>query len=200
VHRFLTAIGRDRGGERQRALTSRSRSVLYGRRGGRRAVALVLTLLAASAQAACATTDTAANCAKTPANSQPREPRTGPTGGPGSAPQSGHQAPPPKFSPSPSPPTPVNGQLSLTAANTGQTIAVPADTMIDVRLEPDSGVSWTVPETSDPHALPRLSASDPCDTVKEATFRAVQGNAMISATRPNGDAKAQLRVTIRVTR
>jgi hypothetical protein len=89
--------------------------------------------------------------------------------------------------------------VSLTAANTGQTIVVPGETMIDVRLEPVSSSIWTVPESSDPQALPRLSASDACDTVKEATFRAVSGNAVISASRPNGDARAQLLVTVRIT-
>jgi hypothetical protein len=56
----------------------------------------------------------------------------------------------------------------------------------------------TLPESSDPQALPRLSASGACDAVKMATFRAVSGGE-ISATRPHGDAEARLIVTIRVT-
>jgi hypothetical protein len=78
-----------------------------------------------------------------------------------------------------------------------QTVVVPADTLIDVRLEPVSGSVWTLPESSDPQALPRLSATGACDTVKVATFRAVGGGEII-ATRPHGDAEARLIVTIRV--
>jgi hypothetical protein len=131
--------------------------------------------------------------------SQPRGPRTGPDGAAGSASVPRHSAPPPSPTPSPPPPpTPVDGRLALTAANTGQTIVVPTATMIEVRLEPVSGSIWTLPESSDPHALPRLSTSGACDTVKVATFRAV-GDGEISATRPRGDAEARLIVTIHVT-
>ena len=56
---------------------------------------------------------------------------------------------------------------------------------------------WTVPESSNPQTLPRLSASGPCDTVKTATFRAV-GDGEIDATRPHGDAIGRLVVTFRV--
>ncbi|GIH19595.1 hypothetical protein [Rugosimonospora africana] len=92
---------------------------------------------------------------------------------------------------------PVDGRLALTAANSGQTIVVPVATMIEVRLEPVSISVRTLPESSDPHALPRLSACGACDAVKVATFRAV-GDGEISATRPQGDAEARLIVTIRV--
>lgn len=85
--------------------------------------------------------------------------------------------------------------MALTAGDTGQTIVVPADTVIEVRLEPVSGSVWTLSETSDPQALPRLSASGACDAVKVATFRAV-GGGEISATRPHGDAVGRLVVTI----
>jgi hypothetical protein len=87
--------------------------------------------------------------------------------------------------------------VALTAANTGQTIVVPAGTVIEVRLEPVSGSVWTLPESSDPQALPRLSASGACDTVKVATFRAI-GDGEINATRPHGDAVGRLVVTIRI--
>jgi hypothetical protein len=87
--------------------------------------------------------------------------------------------------------------VALTAANTGQTIIVPADTVIEIRLEPVSDSVWTLPESSDPRALPRLSASGACDALKMATFRAV-ADGEISATRPQGDAEARLVVTIRI--
>jgi hypothetical protein len=165
-----------------------------------RVVVLLLIVLAAGVQVACgSTSDSGDDCGRSPTASQPRTPRTGPTGAAGSTPIPRHSAPPPTAVPSRPPlPTPVNGRLSLTAANTGQTIVVPANTVIDVRLEPVSGSVWTVPESSDAQALPRLSASNACDTVKEATFRAVAGSGEISATRPHGDAEGRLIVTIRV--
>jgi hypothetical protein len=127
-----------------------------------------------------------------------RGPRTGPTGGAGSASQAPHTAPPPTAPPKPPPtPTPVDGRVSVTAANTGQTIVVPAGTLIDVRLEPVSEAIWTVPESSDPQALPRLSASGPCDAVQTATFRA-DGDGEIDATRPHGDAVDRLVVTVHI--
>lgn len=76
---------------------------------------------------------------------------------------------------------------------------IPPDTVIEVRLEPVSGSVWTLPESSDPRALPRLSASGACDPVKVATFRAA-GDGEISASRPHGDAVATFVVTIRVAR
>jgi len=79
-----------------------------------------------------------------------------------------------------------------------QTIVVPANTVIEVRSEPVSGSVWTLPESSDPQALPRLSASGACDALKVAMFRAV-ADGEISVTRPHGDAEARLIVTIRVT-
>lgn len=162
---------------------------------------VLLTALAVGGQISCgSTTDTGAeaDCEQTPTTSQPGSPRTGPTGAAGSASVPRHSAPPPP-APSPPlpPPTPVDGRVALTAANTGQTIVVPADTVIEVRLEPISGSVWTLPESSDPQALPRLSASGECDTVKEATFRA-GGGGEINATRPHGDAVARLVVTVRV--
>ena len=124
-------------------------------------------------------------------------PRGGPTGGPGSVSQAPHTAPPPTVPPSKPAPAVVNGRVSITAANAGQTIVVPAGTLIDVRLEPISGAVWTVPESSDPQALPRLSASGPCDTVKTATFRA-DGDGRIDATYPYGDADGILFLTVRI--
>jgi hypothetical protein len=86
----------------------------------------------------------------------------------------------------------------LTAADTGQTIAVPAETVIEVDLKPVSGMVWTLPASSDPQALPRLSASGTCETTEVAVFRAVS-DGEISATQPHGDAEARLIISIRVT-
>jgi hypothetical protein len=164
---------------------------------------MLLAVLVAGGQVSCGSatgTGAGGGCGQAPTTSQPRHQRTGETGSAGgSASVPARSAPPPTAAPSPrpAPPTPVDGRLALTAANTEQTIVVPAGTVIEVRLEPVSGSVWTLPESSDPRALPRLSASGACDTVKVATFRAVAGGE-ISATRPNGDAEARLIVTIRV--
>jgi hypothetical protein len=93
---------------------------------------------------------------------------------------------------------PAGGRVVVTAVNTRQTIAVPAGTLVEVRLEPTDGVRWTVPESSDPHALPRLSASGPCDAVKVATFRA-DGSGQITAEQPHGDAVAEFVITVQAT-
>jgi hypothetical protein len=164
---------------------------------------MLLAVLAAGGQVSCgsaAGTGAGGGCGQAPTTSQPRHQRTGEVGSAGgSASVARHSAPPPIApSPPPAPPTPVDGRVALTAANTLQTIVVPANTVIEVRLEPVSGSVWTLPESSDPQALPRLSASGACDAVKVATFRAVAGGE-ISATRPQGDAEARLIVTIRVT-
>lgn len=171
-----------------------------GTRGRARVIVILLVVLGAGGvQVSCGSeTDTGADCGQTPTTSQPRNPRTGGTGSAGgSASVPRGSAPPPSAARPPPPPTPVNGRLALTAANTLQTIVVPAGTVIEVRLEPVSGSVWTLPESSDPQALPRLSASDPCDAVKVATFRAVS-EGEISATRPIAHALAALTVTIRV--
>ena len=185
------------------ALVSRPTTTSHGgNRGWAWAVVMLLAVLAAAGQVGCASTTgtgVGGDCAPAQTTNEQRGPRPGPTAAGGSTSVSSHAAPPP---PAPSPPaplpTPVNGRVVLTAANTGQTIVVPAGTVIEVRLEPVSGSVWTVPETSDPQALPRLSASDTCDTVKVATFRAV-GGGEISATRPHGDAQARLIVAIKVS-
>jgi len=140
-------------------------------------------------------------CGPTSVSGRPPEaggPRRGSTGAAGSASLAPHSAPPPTARREPSPtPTVVDGRIAVTAANTGQTVVVPAGTLIDVRLEPVSGAVWTVPVSSDPHALPRLSASGPCDAVKTAIFRAV-GDGEIDATRPHGDAVGRLVVTVHI--
>lgn len=174
-----------------------------GARGRGRVVVMLLAVLAGVPVSCGRATDTGAggDCAQarttSPPRSNPRGPRTGPAGAAGSARVLPHSAPP-AAAPSPSPPpAPVHGRLALTAANTSQTIVVPADTLIDVRLEPVSGLVWTLPESSDPLAMPRVSASGACYTVKTATFRAVRGGEII-ASRPHADSEARLIVTIRV--
>jgi hypothetical protein len=165
---------------------------------------VLLTMVAALGPAACKSApdnDDAADCGPTATTGRPPAasgPRSGPTGAAGSASLAPHSAPPPTAPPQPTPtPTVVGGRVTLTAANTGQTIVVPAGTLIDVRLEPVSGALWTVPESSNAQALPRLSASGPCDTVKTATFRAA-GDGEIDATRPHGDAIGRLVVTVHI--
>jgi hypothetical protein len=142
-------------------------------------------------------------CGQPPVTHPAPTPRTGAMGSAGgSARVKPGTSPPPTVKP-PRPavvsPTPVNGRVALTAANTTQTIVVPRGTVIDVRLEPVSGAVWTAPESSDHRALPRLSASDACETVAMASFRA-QGQGEIRATRPHGDAEAIFVVTIRALR
>lgn len=197
MHRVLTARVGLRRPEPPSAITR------GGDRGRARVLAVLLAVLTAGGQVACGSatgTSAGGTCGQAPMTSQPRGPHTGPAGAAGSASAPRHSAPPPgPAPPAPPPPTPVDGRVALTAANNGQTIVVPATTVIEVRLEPVSGSVWTLPESSDPRALPRLSASGACDTVKVATFRAVNSG-QISATRPQGDAEATLNVTIRVTR
>ena len=197
MHRFLTArIGRGCGEDRRWALLPARVPV----------AAMLVAVLAVSGLVSCSSptdTDESGDCGQmspTPRSmkGQPREQLSGPPGGAGSASVARHSAPPAAAaSPLPSPPTPVDGRVALTAANALQTIVVPANTMIDVRLDPVSGSVWTLPESSDPQALPRVSASGACDTVKVATFRAVR-DGQINATRPQGDALVGLMVSIRV--
>ncbi len=204
VHRVLTiGLGPATGGSADGALPHRL-PVTTPRRGQVPALLALLAMLALG-PAACGSASNIhdnANCGQTSTSSRlpkARGPRTGPAGGSGSASQAPHTAPPPTAPPSkPPPPTPVNGQISITAANAGQTIVVPAGTLIVVRLEPVSGAMWTVPESSDPHALPRLSASGPCDAVKTATFRA-DGDGAIDATHPQGDALGGMVLTVRIS-
>ena len=191
------------GGSADGALPPRLR-LTTPRRGRVRALLALLAMLAALGPAACgpaSNTHGNTDCGPTSAGSRlpkTRGPHSGPTGGPGSASQAPHTAPPPTAPPSkPPPPTPVDGRVSITAADAGQTIVVPAGTLIDVRLEPVSGAIWTVPESSDPQALPRLSASGSCDAVKTATFRA-DGDGQIEATHPQGDALGGLVLTVRI--
>jgi hypothetical protein len=100
-------------------------------------------------------------------------------------------------SPALPPPTPASGRLVLNAADSRKEIVVPPHTVVEVRLDPVDGSQWTVPESSDPHALSRLSASGGCDIARVAIFRA-DATGQITATRPTGDAVMVFKVTIRV--
>jgi hypothetical protein len=123
----------------------------------------------------------------------------GPGSAGGSARQTPGTAPPPApSSPAAPPPTPSGGSLLLTAANSRQTVKVPAGTVVEVRLEPVDGSHWTVPESSDPRALPRMSASGPCDPVATAAFRA-DGTGRIEASRPVGDAAVRFVIDVVVS-
>lgn len=178
------------------------RGVLTKKSSRQRVPLFVLAVLACGAQVSCgsgARTSTTADgtCGRAPKAGPAQTPRADPSGAAGSETDSRHYAPPPRATPSVPPPTPVDGRLALTAADSGQTISVPAGTLIEIDLTPVSGAVWTVPESSDPKALPRLSASGACETVKVATFRAVADGA-ISASGPRGDAEARLTITLHV--
>jgi hypothetical protein len=95
-------------------------------------------------------------------------------------------------------PVPINGRVLLTFDNHGQSITVPRGTIIEVALENFSYGPWSVPRSSDPKTLPRLTASSQCDPILRATFRAL-GNGAIEASRGNMELTQDFRVTIEVT-
>ena len=80
-------------------------------------------------------------------------------------------------------PTPVlipsfsGGHVLVNFADNRSTIAVPVGTVIDVEL---TSQHWSLPVSSDPQSLPRLSASASCDGTVRASFR-VQGNGWIQS-------------------
>jgi hypothetical protein len=80
-------------------------------------------------------------------------------------------------------PTPVltpaisGGHVRVTFAENRSTIIVPLGTIVDVEL---STQLWSLPVSSDPQTLPRLSASSSCDGTVRASFR-VQGNGWIES-------------------
>jgi hypothetical protein len=80
-------------------------------------------------------------------------------------------------------PTPVlaplvsEGHVRVTFADNRSTMIVPVGTVIDVEL---STQQWSLPVSSDPQTLPRLSASSSCDGIVRASFR-VQGNGWIES-------------------
>jgi hypothetical protein len=178
------------------------------RRGRRmRPAVLLLAVLAAGGQVACAPDggSSAGGACGTPAltagayRPHLNLPGRRPGGGPGRALITPHVAPPAPAVPSRPPlPSLVAGRVMVSVANSSQTIVVPPGTLVEVRLDPDSGTAWTVPESTDPRALPRLSASGVCDTVKTATFLA-RGAGEILATAPHGEVDRSFAVTIRVT-
>src|ERR1700730_10370556 len=57
---------------------------------------------------------------------------------------------------------------------------------------------WSIPRSSDPQSLPRLTVSSQCDPILRSTFRAL-GNGTVEASRGNGEITQDFRVTIDVT-
>jgi len=80
-------------------------------------------------------------------------------------------------------PTPVltpsvsGGRVRVTFANNRSTLSLPLGTVIDVEL---TTMQWSVPVSSDPQMLPRISAWSSCDGTVRASFR-VQGNGWIES-------------------
>jgi hypothetical protein len=68
------------------------------------------------------------------------------------------------------------GHVRVTFANNRSTVTVPVGTVVDVDLDS----LWSLPVSSDPQALPRLSSSSSCDGKVRASFR-VQGPGWIEA-------------------
>ena len=98
----------------------------------------------------------------------------------------------------PSPPTAVNGRVVVSDAQNGQTVTVPPGTVIEVDLVTHVYGPWTVPQSSDPKTLPRLSGTAACDGTATATFRA-DGSGRISARRGNREVTDVFDVVIVVT-
>src|SRR5262245_32798537 len=141
-----------------------------------------------------------AGCTPTPPPVGPPPGRSAGLGsGGGSERQTARQAPLAELpTPIPAPPTPSGGRLVLTADDSPQTVTVPRGTIIEIRLEPVDGAVWTVPKSSNPNALPRLSASGACDRGKVATFRA-EGTGEIRAIQPSGGTRTDSLLLFRVT-
>ena len=106
-----------------------------------------------------------------------RPPSWTPGGGAGGQPFHGVSGVP-KATPTPVLNPPVSGgHVLVTFAEYRSTIIVPLGTVIDVKLNTQQ---WSLPVSSDPQTLPRLSASSSCDGIVRASFR-VQGNGWIES-------------------
>ena len=129
-------------------------------------------------------------------SSHPRASVAGTLGsGPGQAPLTRGSAPPWPPTPSPTPvPIADDGRVAVTDANNHQTITVPKGTMIDVNL---SANGWTLPGSSDPALLPRISATSRCDTSVAATFAAL-GSGTITAVGGGGTSHGGPTITFEV--
>jgi hypothetical protein len=92
----------------------------------------------------------------------------------------------------------VNGQIVLTEAQNGQAITVPAGTIVQVDLVTASYGPWSMPESSAPKQLQRLSGSTACDGTAQATFRA-DGSGRITAKRGNREVTQTFSVSITVS-
>lgn len=85
----------------------------------------------------------------------------------------------------------------LTETNFNQEVAVPKGTLVQVVLENESLGPWTIPQSSDSVAMPRLSASSRCVTPVIARFR-THGPATIRALRDNGEMSQEYKVSIKI--
>ena len=103
------------------------------------------------------------------------------------------------FGTPPAVPVPTNGRLLLREENVNQHIPVAPGTVIEVELVNGPYGPWTVPMSSDPTLLPRLSASSRCVTPITAAFRAI-GSGHIDATRGNLEITQKYVVFIQVNR
>jgi len=74
-------------------------------------------------------------------------------------------------------PSVSGGHVRVTFAENRSTIIVPVGTVVDVELRTQQ---WSLPVSSDPQTLPRLSASSSCDGTVRASFR-VQGKGWIES-------------------
>jgi len=109
------------------------------------------------------------------------------------------------LSPEPFPPAPhassvprvSDGRIILTTANFNQEVTVPKGTIVELALDNQSLGPWTVPQSSNPSAMPRLSASSRCVTPITAAFRAT-ASAEIHAQRTNGEMTQEFKVSIQV--
>ncbi len=95
-------------------------------------------------------------------------------------------------------PSPSGGRLLLREENVEQHIPVRQGTLIEVELYNGPYGPWTIPRSSDPKLMPRLSASSRCVTPIIATFRA-DGSSEIQAERGNLEVSQTYRVYIQVT-
>jgi len=74
-------------------------------------------------------------------------------------------------------PSVSGGHARVSFADNRSTIGVPVGTVIDLEL---TGDQWSLPVSSNPQKLPRLSASSSCDGTVRASFR-VQGDGWIES-------------------
>lgn len=87
----------------------------------------------------------------------------------------------------------------LTEGNNGQSVTVASGTIVAVDLQTKSYGPWSLPQSSNPAALSRLSGSIRCDGTASATFRAM-ATAQITALRRNIEVTQRFIVTVVVNK